>query len=70
MKYKILLVAALLLIMAITMIVDTRSAYTLETSYKISIVPDSRYGNHKSGGAEESMAQQAENSTADTIKLQ
>jgi hypothetical protein len=52
-----------------TMIVDTRSAYTQETSYSISIVPDRRHNDRKSGTAAESMIQQAENSTANTIKL-
>ena len=69
MKFKILIIAALLLIMAKTMIVDTQSAYTLETSYNISIVPDGRHGNQKSGTASETMLQQAVNSTANTNKL-
>jgi hypothetical protein len=69
MKLKILIVAALLLIMAKTMIVDTRSAYTQETSYSISIVPDRRHNDQKSGRVSERMIQPAENSTGNTIKL-
>ncbi len=69
MKLKILIVAALLLIMAKTMIVGTRSAYTQKTSYNISIVPDRRHNNQEIGGVSERIIQPEENSTGNTIKL-